>query len=594
MDEVKKCIRNIVFSFQSSFLASRKYFAVKCAISVIAIVIPLVNMTLWRNILNHISLKAPEKTFFYGIAAYLALELLLRIAGKVNDYIQRRYEESMNFYFEKVTLDKTAKMELSFFDSSSMADKISRAQSNFWSMEETTWTVFHLVSEIVNVIIAFSIVASYNIWIALAAVLFMVPSSINYNRYMKNLDRLEIALSGEERKIEYFESMFLNEQVHFEMKLNGTGGYFLKYYMQLKNKILGVNTKADIKYNATKSLLLMLNYCGDILVLLTSIADVIAEKTGIGDLQYNVSIISRLRSQATSFIVDFNRFMIHNERLNDLREFIDIVPETEKGGTKIPSRCPRIQFDNVYFRYPNCDGYVLKGCSFAINPHEKIGLVGHNGAGKSTIIKLMFRLYDPESGAIYIDGTDIREYDICALRSIFGVMFQEIIPYSLPLREIIAMPKFEERFDEEKLKKACDISGVSRIISGWPGGFDTILGRRYVPDGKDLSGGQWQLINYARAWFDEKEYMILDEPSAALDPMTEDRMFEQLYRLSQGKSLLTVSHRLSNTTLSDKILVISDGKIMEQGSHPELLRQKGVYAHLFRLQASRYEDRKLT
>jgi len=386
MDEVKKSIRNIVFSFQSSFLASRKYFTIKCVISVITIVIPLANMTLWRNILNDISFKASEKALLYGVTAYLALELLLRVTGKINDYIQNRYEESMNFYFEKVTLDKTAKMELSFFDSSSMADKISRAQSNFWSMEETTWTVFNLVSELVNVIIAFYIVASYNIWIALAAVIFMVPSSINYNRYMKNLERLEIALSGEERKIEYFESMFLDEQVHFEMKLHGTGGYFVKYYMELKNKILSVNTKADIKYNASKSLLLMLNYCGDIFVLLTSIADVIAQKIGISDLQYHVSMISRLRSQLTTFIVDINRFMIHNERLNDLKEFIDIVPEAEKGGTKIPSANPRIQFDNVYFRYPNCDDYVLKGCSFTINPHEKIGLIGHNGAGKSTII----------------------------------------------------------------------------------------------------------------------------------------------------------------------------------------------------------------
>lgn len=589
MDAVKKCMRNIIFSFQSSFLASRKYFTIKFVISVITIVIPLVIFDLWRNILNDISYKAPVKTLLSSVIPYLMLELLLRMAEKVNDYILIRYRESMNFYFEKVTLDKTARMELSFFDSSSMADKISRAKSNFWSMEETTWTVFNLVSEIVNVIIAFSIVASYNVWIAAASVIFMIPSSVNYNRYIKNLRRSEMAFSEDERKIEYFQSMFLDEQVHFEMKLNGTGDYFIKYLMELKNKILSANTKIDIKYSTTKTLLLLLNYCGDILVLLTSIADVIVEKTGIGDLQYNVSMISRLRSQTTSFIVDINRFMIHNERLNDLKDFINIVPETEKSGTKIPSKNPRIQFDNVYFKYPNCDDYVLKGCSFTINPHEKIGLIGHNGAGKSTVIKLILRLYDPESGAIYLDGVDIREYDICALRSIFGVMFQETVPYSLPLREIIAMPKFSVRFDEDKLKNACDISGVSRIIADWSEGFDTVLGRRYVPDGKDLSGGQWQLINYARAWFDEKEYMILDEPSAALDPITEDKIFEQLYRLSHNKSLVTVSHRLSNTTLSDKIFIISNGQIIEQGSHSELLGQNGLYTHLFKLQAGRYE-----
>lgn len=589
MDAFKKCMGNILFSFRSSFLASRKYFTVKCVISIITIVIPLVNMTLWRNILNGITDKTPVRTLLYGMAAYLMLELLLRIVGKINDYILIRYRESMHFYFEKVTLDKTARMELAFFDSSSMADKISRAQSNFWSMEETTWTVFNLVSEMANIIIAFCIAASYNVWIAVAAVLFMIPSSINHNRYIRNLRNSEIAFSEDVRKIEYFQSVFLDEQVHFEMKLNGTGDFFVKYFMKLKDKMLSANTKIDIKYNTTKTLLLMLNYCGDILVLLTSISHVAAGKTGIGNLQYHVGIMSRLRTQLTSFIVDINRFMIHNERLNDLRDFIDTVPETEKGGTKIPSGNPKIQFDNVYFKYPNCDDYVLKGCSFTIHPFEKIGLIGHNGAGKSTVIKLMFRLYDPQAGTIFVDDTDIKEYDICALRSIFGVMFQEIIPYSLPLREIIAMPEFGERFNEEKLKNACDISGVSEIISDWNEGFDTVLGRRYVPDGKDLSGGQWQLINYARAWFEEKEYMILDEPSAALDPITEDRMFEQLYRLSDSKSLVTISHRLSNTTLSDKILVIENGQIIEQGTHSQLLGQDGVYAHLFQLQAGRYE-----
>lgn len=588
MNVLKGCMRNIIFSFQSSFLASKKYFTIKCVISFITIIIPLVTMMLWRNILNSISYDVPIKTLTYYTAAYLVFELLQKIAGKVNDYILIRYRESMNFYFEKVMLSKTAKMELSYFDSSSMADKISRAQANFWSMEETTWAVFNLASEIINVIIAFFIVVSYSTWMAIATVIFMIPSSINYNRYIKNLQQSEIIFSADQRKIEYFQSMFLDEQVHFEMKLNGTGEYFVRCFTALKDKILREGTKIDIKYNVTKTLLLMLNYCGDIFVLLTSIADVIVGKIGIGDLQYNVSIISRLRSQLTSFIVDINRFMIHNERLNDLKDFIDIVPENEKSGTKVPSRNPKIQFVNVYFKYPNCDDYVLKGCSFTINPYEKIGLIGHNGAGKSTIIKLIFRLYDPQSGAIYIDNADIREYDICALRNIFGVMFQEIIPYSLPLREIIAMPQFDKRFDDDKIKKACDISGVNSIISDWNDGFDTVLGRRYVSDGKDLSGGQWQLINYARAWFDEKKYMILDEPSAALDPITEDILFEQLYRLSDGKSLITVSHRLSNTTLADKILVICDGQITEQGTHSDLLKLDGIYAHLFKLQARRF------
>ena len=316
--------------------------------------------------------------------------------------------------------------------------------------------------------------------------------------------------------------------------------------------------------------------------------DVFGGIIGIGDLQYNLSMVTRLREQAGLLTQKINHFLNDNAKLLELQEFMDMEPKTEKSGTLKPSNNPKIEFCNVSFRYPNSEEYVLKNCSFAIEPHEKIGLIGLNGAGKSTIIKLMFRFYDPEEGCIKLDGVDIREYDVYAVRKIFGVLFQDYVTYCLPLREIIALSDFGERFNEEKLKKACDISGASDVIKDWEDGFDSVLGRYYADNGKDLSGGQWQLVGLARAYFKDSEYMILDEPSAALDPISEDRIFEKLYRLSEGKSSFTISHRLSNTTLADKILVIGDGHIVEQGSHFELLKQNGKYAELFRLQASKY------
>ena len=336
------------------------------------------------------------------------------------------------------------------------------------------------------------------------------------------------------------------------------------------------------------TLIMIINVFSEFLMLVVSVFDVINQKIGIGDLQYNLSMVSRLRGQVQRLMNDTNRFLNHNTRLIELQEFMNMKPEVEKSGTKLPSNNPKIEFYNVSFRYPNTEHYVLKNCSFIIEPYEKIGLIGLNGAGKSTIIKLMFRFYDPEEGCIKLDGVDLKEYDIYAVRKVFGVLFQDYVTYCLPLREIIALSDFGERFNDEKLQKACEISGVSEVIKDWEDGFDSVLGRYYADNGKDLSGGQWQLVGLARAYFKDGKYMILDEPSAALDPISEDRIFEQLYHLSEGKSSVTISHRLSNTTLADKIFVINDGHIVEQGSHSELLKQNGKYAYLFHLQASKY------
>lgn len=331
-----------------------------------------------------------------------------------------------------------------------------------------------------------------------------------------------------------------------------------------------------------------INILGVFLTLIVSMLDLLTKKIGIGDFQYNLNMVLRLQSQTKGLMYDIDRFLVNNKKLNELQEFINIIPETEISGTKIPSVNPMIEFINVSFKYPNTEEYVLKNCSFVIEPGEKVGLIGLNGSGKSTIIKLIFGFYKPNEGKILLDGINLNEYDIYKLRKRFSVLFQDYVTYCLPLREIIALSDFKERFNEEKLLNACKTSGLYDVIKDWSGGFDSVLGRFYADNGKNFSGGQWQLAGLARAYFKESKYVVLDEPSAALDPISEDRIFEQLYHLSEGKSSITISHRLSNTTTADKILVLDQGRIIEQGSHFALLKQNGRYAHLFSLQAKKY------
>lgn len=581
--------RNIWFGIKTSFFASSKYFLLKCLILLSTTFIPLISIWLWKEILNGIvHADTARETVIQYLIIYLLLKLIIYLLARFDNYINTRYNDELQFYIEGIMIEKTSRMDMSFFDSASMGDKVRHARSNFNVMTETTWLVFNIISEIINIAATFAIVCAYKWWMGLAMVMLLIPFMIYNKKYTDKRLKMEKEQLRDNRKRDYYNGVLFDNNIQFEIKLNNIGGYFINRYKEVWNKLYKINKKEDIRHNIINTAILILNVSSELLVLIISVFDVVAKKIGVGDLQYNLNMVTRLREEGSGLMNDVNRFLVHNIRLHELQEFIAIKPEIEKSGTKLPSKNPKIEFLNVSFRYPNCEQFALKNCSFVIEPHEKIGLIGLNGAGESTIIKLMFRFYDPEEGCIKLDGVDLKEHNIYAVRKVFGVLFQDYVTYCLPLREIIALSDFGERFNNARLKKACDISGISEIIKDWEDGYDSVLGRFYADNGKDLSGGQWQLVGLARAYFKESEYMILDEPSAALDPISEDRIFEQLYHLSEGKSSVTISHRLSNTALADKIFVIGDGRIIEQGSHFDLINQNGEYARLFNLQARKY------
>lgn len=581
--------KNVWFGIKTCFLASKFYFSMKFVILMFTTLIPLVNLWLWKEVLNGIvDFGNSKQTVIVCLTIYLVLQLATYLIDQFDSYVQERYRDELKFYIEEQMMDKTSRMDLSFFDSAKMGDKVRHVRNNFLTMMNMSWLVFDIVSAFINLVATLIIVCTYKWWLGLVTLVLLIPFMLYNKKRTERKLQMEKEQLRDNRKKDYYRDVFFNDNIQFEVKLNNIGSYFIDKYKETWQKLYKINKAEDVKHNIINTLIMIVNVSSEFLMLTVSVFDVVNKHIGIGDLQYNLSMVSRLRSQSQLLMNKVNKFLSDNARLIELQEFMEIKPEVEKSGTLKPSNNPKIEFCNVSFRYPNAEQYVLKDCSFTIEPHEKIGLIGLNGAGKSTIIKLMFRFYEPEAGCIKLDGVGLKEYDIYAVRKVFGVLFQDYVTYCLPLREIIALSDFDERFNDEKLKKACDISGASEVIKDWEKGFDSVLGRYYADNGKDLSGGQWQLVGLARAYFKDSEYMILDEPSAALDPISEDRIFEQLYHLSEGKSSVTISHRLSNTTLADKILVIGDGHIIEQGSHFELLRQNGKYAELFNLQASKY------
>jgi len=276
--------------------------------------------------------------------------------------------------------------------------------------------------------------------------------------------------------------------------------------------------------------------------------------------------------------------------LTDLLAFFEMKPRVESkvNGLRAPRPIKNgFEFRNVSFAYPGTERRVLSNFNFHLRCGERIALIGENGQGKTTIVKLITRLYDPTEGQVLLDGVDLREYDLDDLHAEMGVIFQDFMRYEMTARENIEVGRIEVEHSEEELEYAAKKSLASEVIDKLHGGFDQMLGRRFE-GGVDLSGGEWQKIALARAYLRDAQLLILDEPTAALDARSELEVFERFAELTYGKMALLISHRFSTVRMADRIVVLEAGKLVEEGSHSELIALGGRYAAMFEMQAASY------
>ena len=276
--------------------------------------------------------------------------------------------------------------------------------------------------------------------------------------------------------------------------------------------------------------------------------------------------------------------------LTDLLAFFEMQPTIRSKPNALPAPRPirqGFEFRNVSFKYPGNSRMVLRDFTFTLHPRERVALIGENGQGKTTIVKLLTRLYDPVEGQVLLDGIDLREYDLESLYREIGVIFQDFMRYEMTARENIAVGRIEDLNNLDLLREAAQKSMADEVIERVPGHYEQMLGRRFE-EGVDLSGGEWQKVALARAYLRQAQVLILDEPTAALDARSEFEVFRRFAELTEGKMALFISHRFSTVRMADRIVVLEDGRIAEDGSHDTLIRMGGRYADMFEMQAASY------
>jgi ATP-binding cassette subfamily B protein len=426
--------------------------------------------------------------------------------------------------------------------------------------------------------------------------LAVLPSFLGETRYAALGYSLLFSWTQERRQLDYLRYIGASDVSAKEVKLFGLSDYLVGQYAQLSDEFYEANRQLAIRRAVVSSLLALIGsvgYYGAYLAIIYLTVTRHQSPAGLftlGVLTFLAASFRQSRDLIQRFLLSMAQLFEQALYLEDLFSFFDLEPRIRStpGAVVVPSPIRQgFRFENVGFRYPGSERWAVRGLSFVLQPGERLALVGENGAGKTTLAKLLARLYDPSEGRILLDGRDLGEYDIESLRRNVGVIFQDFVRYDFPIRENIAVGDIGRLEDQPALEVAASRSLADSVIGRFKNGYEQLLGKRFE-GGADLSGGEWQKLALARAYLRDAQLLILDEPTAALDARAEYQVFLRFSELTQGRMAVLISHRFSTVRMADRILVLKEGELVEQGTHAELLENKGLYSELFGLQAAGY------
>jgi ATP-binding cassette subfamily B protein len=483
-----------------------------------------------------------------------------------------------------------ARLDLRHFESSEYQDRLERARRQAAGRNALLSQIFGQGQAIVTVLTLAVGLFVYAPWLILLLLLSLIPSVLSEAKFNTRSYYLNRWRSSERRELEYLRYIGASAETAKEIKLFGLGPFLVGRFRKLADTILADNRRLATQraiWGGIFATVSTLTYYGAYAYIVWRTVN---GEFSLGDLTFLAGSFLRLHSLFGSLLIGVTQIAGQSLYLDDLFSFFDIRPTIVRPADPKPFPLPirqGIVFEGVGFRYPDTEHWAVRDLTFTLKAGEALALVGANGAGKTTIVKLLTRLYDPDEGRILIDGVDLRDIDVDDLRTHIGVIFQDFIRYSFTAAENIGVGRIEAGIDRHRIVAAAEQSLAAGVIEKLPLGYDQPLGKLFA-DGRDLSGGEWQKVAIARAYMRDAELIILDEPTAALDAKAEAEVFQRFKGLAKGKTAVLISHRFSTVRMADRILVLSEGRIVESGTHDELVAERGLYADLFELQAAGY------
>ncbi|MEL6458384.1 MAG: ABC transporter ATP-binding protein [Cyanobacteria bacterium J06621_15] len=487
-------------------------------------------------------------------------------------------------------IEKALTLELRQFEDSEFYDKMTNARREASSRPLSLVNrTFGLVQSGLSLLTYGALLISFSAWAVAILVLAAIPAFIAETRFAGKAFRLYRWRAPESRKQRYLETLVAREDFAKEVKLYQLGEMLLGRYRNLFHQLYGEDRDLTIKRGFWSYVLGLLSTATFYVAYAWIVVETVAGRISLGDMTMYLTVFRQGQTTFSSALTSIGGMYEDNLYLSNLYEFLEEeVPKRYGRAIKGTNPQDGIRFENVTFTYPGSTKPALKNISLHLKPGEKLAIVGENGSGKTTLIKLLTRLYTPESGRILLDGLNLEEWDLDELRRRIGVIFQNFVRYQFTVGENIGVGDVEKLSDETAWEIAAEKGMAQPFIERLPNGFTTQLGR-WFKSGQELSGGQWQKIALSRAFMRKSaNILVLDEPTSAIDSQAEYEIFDRLRNLTKDKMVFLISHRFSTVRMADKIIVIEHGELLETGTHEELLQANGRYATLFFLQAQGY------
>ncbi len=576
------------------------YLIVACALMVVTAVIPAAIVYMTKVIIDGV-VDASGGTVawslvFMPLAVLFGLWVSQAIFDAASGLVQEVLGERVWYTAKQGIIDKAGALDIAFFENPRFYDQLHHANQQFYRISNISWSTISLMQQAFSLFAMVSLLSILHPLAIALLILTALPRILMEGHFARRRYDLNAELVRNDRMIDYMTRLLTNRDSAKEIRIFTLRDLFVSRFQRFRDIYLTAIRKLVFSFFKVNVGLNLVSLIGVAAIWGYAVYEAVLGNITIGDLALVFQAAQQSRNLLAGLISSGGS--VYQSALFTTRffEFLDLDTKSVDGAlaerVAAPQPMPRpveqgFEFRNVSFKYPGSDAWILRDVSFLIPAGKRLAIAGENGAGKTTLVKLFSRLYDPTEGQILLDGRDLREFDLGELRREVAVVFQDFFRYDLSAADNVGLGQVDAMAERPRVVAAARQGGAHDVIDKLPDGYDTILGKTF-DEGIDLSGGEWQHLAISRAFMSDAQILVLDEPTAALDAFREHRLYEQVGALAGDKTVVFISHRFSTVRMADSIVVIEDGRVIETGSHDDLMAQDGHYAAMFNTQAQRY------